>query len=146
MVHPVVRVFPTLALFRGVTGEPGWTLAATRGERIYVQPAGVRSEGILLHEMLHVLVEHEARADVPLWFREGLVEALADPSGLSSGADVREVEGRLARPGSLAEAQAAHREAGGMVRRLVKAYGVVVVEGWLRTGVPIQAVERIRIR
>ncbi|WP_175528874.1 SpoIID/LytB domain-containing protein [Granulicella pectinivorans] len=135
-VHPVVRVFPTVALFRGVTGEPGWTLAATRGERIFMQPAGVRAPGLLLHEMLHVLVEARASDGVPLWFREGLVEALAEPGGSMEVGLVKDVEGKLERPGSLAEAQVAHREAGAMVRRLVKGYGVGVVVGWLTSGVP----------
>ena len=82
-LHPVVHALPTTELFRQTTGEPGWVLASTQGLDVYLQPAAVlekngRSDGVLLHEFLHVLVEHEAASQTPLWLREGLVEALAE--------------------------------------------------------------------
>lgn len=147
---PEVRVYPTVALFRGVTGEPGWTLAATRDGRIALQPAALRTRNdfdqVLLHEMLHVLVEREATRLLPLWFREGLVEFLVEPS--SSAAPVRnvdETEARLAHPASLAEAQAGHREAGALVRRLARSYGRATVLSWVDRGLPAEVLARAKV-
>ena len=43
-------------------------------------------ESALSHELLHVMVESQAARDLPVWFREGLVEFL---SGQRIAADVR---------------------------------------------------------
>lgn len=149
-LHPEVRLYPTVALFRGVTGEPGWTLAATRDGRIALQPTALLTRNdfdrVLLHEMLHVLVEREATRLLPLWFREGLVEFLVEPS--SSAAPVRsvdETEARLAHPASLAEAQAGHREAGALVRRLARSYGRDTVLSWADGGLPAEVLARAKV-
>ena len=39
---PTVQELPTTELFRQTTGEPGWTLASTRGSNVFLQPAAVR--------------------------------------------------------------------------------------------------------
>ena len=85
-VLPQLRVYPTLALFRDSTGEPGTVAASTRGRVIRLQPPAVlRSRGVLestlLHELLHVLIETRARSGLPLWFREGLVVYLTGGAG-----------------------------------------------------------------
>jgi len=149
-LHPEVRLYPTVALFRGATGEPGWTLAATRDDRIALQPAALlarnRLDQLLLHEMLHVLVEHESTASLPLWFREGLVEALAEPNaGPAPPLALEQTEAHLAHPASLAEAQAAHREAAAPVRRLAQAYGRATMLSWLQSGLPPDALVRAHI-
>src|SRR5437879_3643721 len=71
-----LKIFPTIAAFRDATGEPGWVAASARGRVIRMQPvAALRSvEGTLQHELLHALIESHARAGLPVWFREGLVE------------------------------------------------------------------------
>src|SRR5207248_3570230 len=68
----------TVAAFRDATGEPGWVAASARGRVIRMQPVtGLRSvEGTIQHELLHALIESHARAGLPVWFREGLVEYL----------------------------------------------------------------------
>jgi stage II sporulation protein D len=86
-----VRIYPDVETFRNATGEPGWVAAHTQGRRIHLQPAELlRSRGTLestlRHELLHVVVEHQAVSRLPLWFREGLVEYLAS-SGSPGGAD-----------------------------------------------------------
>src|SRR5262249_44930797 len=71
-----LRVYPTVAAFRDATGEPGWVAASTRGGVIRLQPAAaLRDRGLLestvRHEFAHALIESQARARLPLWFREG---------------------------------------------------------------------------
>ena len=147
--HPVVRVFGSTEVYRGVTGEPGWTLAATRGERIFLQPtqvvrrSGASVDDLLLHEMLHVLVERESGAATPLWLREGFVETLADPRGAEGAAvPIEKIEGSLQGPHSLRESQVAHRQAAIVVRRLIASYGLLAVHGWLVSGVPADILAR----
>ena len=79
-----VRVYPDVETFRNATGEPGWVAARTSGRRIQLQPAAVlRERGALdstiHHELLHVFVEAQAAAGLPVWFREGLVGYLEHP-------------------------------------------------------------------
>jgi len=107
--RPRVRIYPSVAVFRDATGEPGSVAASTLGRTIRMQPLGMlRSSGkldaIMLHEMLHVAVESRAKPGLPEWFREGLVGYLVDP-----GAPSR-------------------------VRALVDRYGRDAVISWLRTG------------
>ena len=77
-----LRVYPTVAAYRNATGEPGTVAASTRGGTVRMQPVEVlRSRGgmerLLLHEMVHVVLEGNGRADHPWWFREGLALELA---------------------------------------------------------------------
>lgn len=142
-VAPELVFAPSTELFRQMTGQPGWMLGSTRGEQIVLQPERVlRSNGedeqrVLLHEMLHALVEAEAGARAPLWLREGLVEALAgerDGSALTMPLDG--LERALRQPASLDQARRAHRVAGLRVSRMLARYGLSTVRGWLSAGVP----------
>jgi stage II sporulation protein D len=106
--RPRIRVYPTVAVFRDATGEPGTVAASTLGGTVRLQPAallGDKLKATLLHEMLHVVVEERAHTKTPVWFREGLVRFLAE------GAD-----GRV----------------GVMVRR----HGPEAVMRWLEQGLP----------
>lgn len=144
LIHPTIVEMPTTELFRQTTGEPGWMLAVTRGANVYLQPASVvqgreSSQKLLLHELLHVLIEQESSARTPLWLREGLAETLAE-------GDVRrdqqptiplsELESDLSNPADKSQSQRAHREAALLVHRLVTRYGISTVRGWLGNGVP----------
>ena len=75
-----VRVYPDAESFRDATGEPGWVAAYAHGARIEMQPVH-DAEKTLRHELFHVLIEAQAAAGLPLWFREGLVEYLTAPAG-----------------------------------------------------------------
>jgi stage II sporulation protein D len=159
-----VRIYPDLDTFRNATGEPGWVAGDTRGRRIHLQPAEVLRgalESTLRHEMLHVAVEAQITADLPLWFREGLVEYLAsggaDPlvragrprpaAGQASdsveGAQ-RPTRGSAADQGvrptmgmdDLARARRAYEDAAHAVSDLAKHYGLATLLGWLKTGLP----------
>jgi stage II sporulation protein D len=106
-----IRIYPDVDAFRNATGAPGSVAGQTRGSRIDLQPAAVlRSRNAfnstLRHELLHVLVENRARPDLPLWFREGIVEYL----------------------------DGSHRSA--RVNALVARYGAPTVLGWLTRGLP----------
>ena len=145
---PEIVFTPATELFRQLTGQPGWALASTRGSLIVLQPDLVlrahRSSGsaILLHEMLHVLVEAEAGERAPLWLREGLVEVLAGEASRSAPAMVAgtmptsEVDSALAHENSLQESERAHAAAAARVHALIARYGLPAVRGWLSSGVP----------
>lgn len=140
---PTVVFAPSTELFRQMTAQPGWDLASTRGSTVTMQPEVVlrRAAGgiapTLRHELLHVLVEHESAGRAPLWLREGLVEALTAPAAKPAASlPLTVLEAQLARPVSLAAAEAAHAAAGARVTKLVARYGLPTVRGWLKSGVP----------
>lgn len=130
---------PTVEIFRQMTSEPGWMLAATRGSTVVLQPwsvLGAQADSVLLHEMLHLRVESEAGAKAPLWLREGLVEFLADGAHGGSQMNTAAVEAALGHPANQRENQQAHLAAGAKVRDLVRRYGLAAMRGWLVSGVP----------
>jgi len=134
--------YPDLDRFRNATGEPGWVAAHTTGTRIHLQPAALlRSRGILeatlRHEFLHVLVESQARADLPLWFREGLVEYLAGPPAGSAPARIPS-DADLRQTSDAARARQAYQDAARMVAGLVRRYGETAVLDWVKRGVPAE--------
>jgi len=102
-----IRVYPDVETFRNATGEPGSVAAYTVGYRIQMQPPATPRQ-TLRHELLHVLLETQSRAALPLWFREGLAGYL-DGSGAATS---------------------------GRVAALVHRYGESTVLGWLKTGLP----------
>jgi stage II sporulation protein D len=134
-----IRVYPDLDRFRDATGEPGWVAAHTSGRRIHLQPVTVlRSrnalDGTLRHELLHVAIETQARADLPLWFREGLAlylegGARAGDARIPSDAELRRTDDRAA-------ARRAYEQSGRAVAGLVERYGREAVFGWLKLGLP----------
>ncbi len=76
--RPVVKVYPSVSVFRDATGESGKVAAVTRGRVVHMQPALHAMEGTLLHEMLHVVLGLNAKRPLPLWFEEGLADHLGD--------------------------------------------------------------------
>ena len=138
--HLEIYLYPDLDRFRNATGEPGWVAAHTTGERVHLQPAAIlRSRGILeqtlRHEFLHVLAEFQARADLPLWFREGIVEYLANPPAggapahIPSDADLRQTS-------DAARARQAYEDSARAVAELARRYGETAVLDWVKRGVP----------
>jgi stage II sporulation protein D len=142
-LEPTVVFAPSSELFRQLTAQPGWALASTRGEVIVLQPESVfhadarMEEATLLHEMLHVLVEADCNDGTPLWLREGLVEALADPVAATSvRMSTQAMESALQHPELRALSEQAHKAAAAKVSGLLQRYGVGSVRGWLSSGVP----------
>ncbi|MBZ5620831.1 MAG: SpoIID/LytB domain-containing protein [Acidobacteriia bacterium] len=142
-----VRIYPDVETFRNATGEPGWVAAHTVGRRIHLQPAELlRNRGALettlRHELLHVMVESQAKAGLPLWFREGLVGWLAEKRGnrsltvaaptgpvVPSDADLRQTQ-------DAALARRAYADATRAVADLVDRYGLASVVEWIKAGLP----------
>jgi stage II sporulation protein D len=120
-VTPRIQVYPTVAVFRNATGEPGWVAASTKGRVIRMQPAAA-DRATLRHEIYHVAIEGNARASLPLWFREGL--ALALTGGAQSG-------------------DASYAAARARVDGCIAHYGKAAVLGWLSTGLPDDVIRQM---
>ncbi len=151
-IQPIVQDLPTTELFRQTTAEPGWVLASTRGGTIFLQPAAIRKANggageLLLHEFLHALVEHQASPETPLWLREGLVETLAG-NGKRQGEYTRMppnlLDSELGHPTSAAASRYAHEVAARMTAALCARYGLTAVRGFLRNGLPAQALRSLQ--
>ena len=143
-VHPVIQVYPTVAMFRDATGEPGWVAASTRGNRIRLQPTGVLGErlpAVLRHELLHLIVEGNARANTPLWFREGLVILLAgeEQPPPQIRMSPRQIDQAIQTRRNQDEMQQAYAAAAALVRDLDRKHGRRQLIEWLRSGLPGEA-------
>jgi stage II sporulation protein D len=135
-----IRLYPDVESFRNATGEPGWAAAHTSGHTIEMQPADVlrRRDALtetLRHELLHVVLQSQTTAALPLWFREGLVEYLEQPRH-SAGAIHIPAELDLRQTSDQARARQAYADAARTVAALVGRYGEGTVLGWLKRGVP----------
>jgi stage II sporulation protein D len=146
---PRWKVFPTVAMFRDTTGEPGWVAAATRGRVIQTQPAETLQragtlESTLRHEFLHMLIESYAKPGVPVWFREGLVLYLSEPNGAAQAqppsgknfATTAELESAMRNPANEQQLREAYKEARARVVQLAKQNGRAVLMDWVQHGLP----------
>ena len=145
---PLVEELPSTELFRQTTNEPGWMLASTRGNAVFLQPSGIRrnhagDEALLLHEFLHVLVEQQAGNQAPLWLREGLVETLEGDKRNLVDLSAGEVDAALAHPQSAAMSRHAHEVASSMAALLCVRYGMPAVREFLRKGVPSDVIKNL---
>jgi stage II sporulation protein D len=135
-----IRVYPDVATFRAATGEPGWVAAHTSGTRISLQPGSVlqRSNAlkpVLRHEIVHAVLESQARPGLPVWFREGLTEYLAG-SGVARPIANSVDDPAIRQREDVAKARQAYAGASARVTELVKSYGEGTVLGWLKRGLP----------
>jgi stage II sporulation protein D len=142
---PRWKVFPTVAMFRDTTGEPGWVAATTRGRTLQTQPAEVLRragtlESTLRHEFLHMLVEWYAKPGTPVWFREGLVLYLAQPDAGVAGsrqfASTGELEKAMENPTSEDQLRTAYTAAHARVAQLAKEHGKQALIQWAQQGLP----------
>ena len=137
---PEIYVYPDMESFRNGTGEPGWVAAHTQRSRIELQPLDIlRSRGLLdltlRHELAHVLIESRAKPDVPLWFREGLVENLAGTASKGASPGIPNAADLLQR-NDQTRADAAHAASAFRVAELVQRYGMEEVLRWVGNGLP----------
>lgn len=150
-----IRAFRSTPAFRDATLAPGWVAAFTEGNWIATQPLSTLAARkllvpILRHEFLHALIEAHAAEGTPLWLREGLVEAWSDlPVNDKTGSHhsnppptlkLDETERGIAHAATEAQSQAAHRAAAAYAKQLLDHYGRPQVLGWLRAGLPPNAV------
>jgi stage II sporulation protein D len=140
--RPRVKVFPTIAIYRDATGEPGWVAASTRGTMIRLQPLNTLQrtnslESTLRHEFLHMVLESQASPKTPLWLREGLVIYLENPAAAKvMPTDVGSLDGRLRMGKTEAEMRAAYRASAAATADLVSRHGLPTVLTWLKSGLP----------
>lgn len=134
-LRPQLRVYPSTAVYRDETGEPGWVAASTRGRTVRLQPARLlepRLRETLKHELLHIWVENKARPGLPLWFREGLALYLVDPRKATAAGKVEDAD--FNRANTRADLDKAYEQARSRVRRLVDSHGEPSVLTWLTNG------------
>ena len=148
--HPTIILAPTTELFRQLSTGPGYLLAVTRGNQITLQPLPVLTlngpiEPLLLHELLHTLIESQSTNKAPLWLREGLAAALTETYSADKlpTSSLATIERRLADPRSLAESQQAHRDAAAIVCTLGHTYSLEIMRQWLRDGIPAQVLRQL---
>jgi len=146
---PQWKVYPTVAMFRDATGEPGWIAATTRGRTIQSQPADVLRqagtlEGTLRHELLHMLIESHAKPGTPVWYREGLVLYLSEPNAKTHSSlapkSASELERAMANPTSEDQLRAAYSQAHAKIAEMAKQYGKQKLILWIQQGVPSDVV------
>ena len=142
---PQWKLYPTVAMFRDATGEPGWVAAATRVRTIQTQPAEVLKqagtlESTLRHELLHILIEAHAKPGTPLWFREGLVLYLSEPNAVVDSSNEfkggGELEKAIANPTSESQLRVAYSQAHAKVAAMAKRYGKETLILWVQEGLP----------
>jgi hypothetical protein len=117
-----IRLNESTGDFTARSGQPWWAAAATKGNRIELQPVGLLNRrGILVstlrHELAHVVIDRASNNRAPRWLEEGFALYLAGEGQMISayvrrGAlSTEELEKRLERPGSQQEMRALYAQA-----------------------------------
>jgi SpoIID/LytB domain protein len=117
-----IRLNDSTGDFTSRTGQPWWAAAATRGNRIELQPVGIlKRRGILVttlrHELAHVVIDKASHNRAPRWLEEGFAIYLAGEGPMIShyiqrgSLSTDELEKRLERPRSQQEMRALYAQA-----------------------------------
>jgi hypothetical protein len=133
---PSLEVFinETTGDFVGRTGQPPWAAAATKDNRIELQPLATLQRRRILettvrHELVHTLVDAMGGGRVPRWLAEGLAIHFAQEGPMVSRYQprhkptVQEIEQKLSSPQSADDMRAAYAAAYNEVRRLIRTEG-----------------------
>jgi SpoIID/LytB domain protein len=109
-----IRLNESTGDFTSRTGQPWWAAAATKGNRIELQPLRIlKQRGVLFttlrHELAHVVIDAASRNQVSRWLGEGFAIYLAGEGSTISRYATKtkvtddELERKLERPGSQSE-------------------------------------------
>jgi SpoIID/LytB domain protein len=129
-----IRLNESTGDFTARTGQPWWAAAATKGNRIELQPVAIlKRRGVLMttlrHELAHVVIDAISRNRAPRWLEEGFAIYLAGEGKLFSHYQTRgvlsneELEKRLERPGSQQDMRALYAQAYISVSELIREQG-----------------------
>ena len=136
-----IRLNESTGDFTARTGQPWWAAAATKGNRIELQPVGILKRRSVLtttlrHEMAHVVIDTLSRKRAPRWLEEGFALYLAGEGATISRYATKaqlttdQLEKKLERPSSQQEMRALYAAAYQKVFELMRVSGEVAV--WKR--------------
>jgi SpoIID/LytB domain protein len=139
-----IRLNESTGDFTARTGQPWWAAAATKGNRIELQPVGIlKRRGVLTttlrHELAHVVIDAVSHNHAPRWLEEGFALYLAGEGSTiwryqKRVLSTQELEKRLERPGSQQDMRALYADAYRTVFDLIKTGGEASVWKKLASG------------
>ncbi|HET7113983.1 MAG TPA: SpoIID/LytB domain-containing protein [Pyrinomonadaceae bacterium] len=129
-----IVVNETTGDFTGRTGMPPWAAAATKNNRIELQPLALLKKRRILettvrHELVHVIVDSMGGGQTPRWLTEGMALYVAGEGAMlpqsreNKPLPVETIEQKLASARTSAEMQAAYAAAFRVVNELVRVEG-----------------------
>jgi hypothetical protein len=133
-----IRLNESTGDFTSRTSQPWWAAAATKGNRIELQPLRIlKQRGVLFstlrHELAHVVIDSISHNHSPRWLGEGFAIYLAGEGEMISRYFKRgllsddELEKRLARPSSQEEMRSLYAQAYISVAGQVRSEGEAAV-------------------
>jgi stage II sporulation protein D (peptidoglycan lytic transglycosylase) len=125
-----IRINESTGDFTGRTGQPWWAAAATKGNKIELQPIAIlKRRGVLnttlKHELAHVIIDVVSHDRAPRWLEEGFAIYLAGEGAMYSHPNRgmlidEELEKRLEHPRSQADMRSAYSDAYWKVKEMVR--------------------------
>ena len=125
-----IRINESTGDFSGRTGQPWWAAAATKGNRIELQPVAIlKRRGVLnttlKHELAHVVIDLIGHDRAPRWMEEGFAIYLAGEGAMFSHTsrgklNDEELEKRLEHPRSQADMRSAYGDAYLKVKEMIR--------------------------
>jgi len=136
-----IRLNESTGDFTARTGQPWWAAAATKGNRIELQPLAIlKQRGVLFttlrHELAHVVIDAASNNRAPRWLEEGFAIYLAGEGKLfaryatKTKLSPEQIEKRLEHPGSQSDMRILYSLAYNQVSYLIQSGGEASV--WKR--------------